>query len=118
MAKTLFAGGHDRSLEMLLDGQCDVAAVSSIQLMQWSSKRKAAKLLATFRIVSVSDPLPGFAVVMRHDIAPARQALIRKAMSALIEQTQKQGDTQPGQGGLAPARAEDYDIIEKALLSR
>jgi phosphate/phosphite/phosphonate ABC transporter binding protein len=105
-----FAGDHERVIELLAAGRCDVAGSSSSALTQWAEE--AGTRPAMFRILEASDSIPGDALVARADLPPLLLARLRAAAAGII------ADTAAGRfpaareiSGLVAAEDRDYDVV-------
>ena len=94
--KTVFLGQHDRVLQALLDGEIDIAAVSSDTVVS----AKVMGISGPVRILAKPGRIPYDALVTRADLDPALKRRVRAAFLKLSVHTAR------GQRVL-----EDYNLI-------
>ena len=108
LGASLFTGSHPEVIRAVRAGKCAAGAVGSMALR----KSKTGGTSKPLKILAKSAPIPGDAVVMRHDLAPELAASITRGFKKLIAQTQRQ--EQPKglkSGGYVVAKDADYDSV-------
>ena len=117
LGAVLFAGEHTEALVDLQEGRCDAAGVASSELARWAHRDGVR--LGAVRILATSDPIPGDAVVMRHDLAAEDQEAVRRGVAALIAATNA-GEVPKDAviSGFRVASDEDYAPIRRASRER
>jgi len=112
-----FAGEHTEALTELQQGRCDAAAVASSELARWA--RREGVRLGAVRILATSAPIPGDAVIMRHDLPQEDRDAVRRGVAGLIAAT-RAGEIPKDAviSGFRPAEDADYDPIRRAARER
>ena len=85
LGKTLFVKSHSAVARALIDGRCDAGGLASNVLTQWRDEAGLRHKPSAIRILSVSSPIPGDAVVMRHDTPEPLADAIRRAFKKIID---------------------------------
>lgn len=124
-ARTLFAGGHRKAVEMVYDGKVDAAATYHTRPSAGGEERDARAelsadhpdIFAKVRIVALTDEIPNGPVAFRHDLPADVKA---KIVGALIEFAR----TPAGRAslmdlynitGLTIASDADYNSVQKVI---
>jgi len=86
LGKRIFAGDHASALQRMKKGDCATACVASSELQMWSTKSKVR--MGALRILATSAPIPGDAIVMRHDLPDALKRALRRGAQQLIRRSE------------------------------
>ncbi len=113
LGQVRFAGEHTEALVDLHKGACDAACVASSELARWAHRDGVR--LGAVRILATSEPIPGDAVIMRHDLPPEDREAVRRGVAALIAATHAGEIPRDAViSGFRAAADADYDPIRRA----
>ena len=114
LGKVLYTGSHPGSLDRMRKGECDVAAVASMDLSRWLVRVQAN--MGIVRILATSEAIPRDALVLRPDLDHDLAAGVRKGVARLIEMTRVGTAPLKGRlGGFAPVTDADYDGVRRVI---
>jgi len=103
-ANILTSGGHVQSIEMVANGQADIASIDHVS---WRLAKKFTPDAARLRVLGHTSPTPGLPLITA---SSSNQAAIAKAVaSAIAELTDDENPA--GLTGLWASRPQDYDLI-------
>jgi phosphonate transport system substrate-binding protein len=110
---TIFAGGHDKALQALLNGHVDAAAVFVDVRTRFAADFPTA--MRDTRQLTVTQPIPNISVTVRGDMDTELSARIVQALLRIAQDEEGAAMLKKlfDMYGFVPAQDEDYDVVRE-----
>lgn len=111
--ETILAGGHDKSLQALLNGDVDVAAMFVDARQRYAADFPTA--LDDTRVIGYTEEIPNISVTVAGSMEVRMAARITKALMKIAEDPQGAEMLKNlfNMHGFVPAQDSDYDVIRR-----
>ena len=112
-AELIFTGGHERSLEMIADGDLDAATVDSVVR---TVRSRTNPRVAGLRVIDRLGPWPVQPLVMHADASPEMVADVRARLLDAADDPRLVAElTKAGLAGLTEVGSDHYEPVHQAM---